>query len=136
MGCTTIIVSPAHSPRVAVTLERQSNQTLIGKRLLYAQGHAAQCSEQHRPGSFAPLTFAQANPSAKFPMPLPAHNPPLFCPLLAEAVCRQYKRIISFCHWYEAISLSCRSNKHGYEIATLPLAMTKFYSTEPTTTLT
>jgi hypothetical protein len=43
---------------------------LIGKRLLCTQGHTAQRSEQHRPGSFAQLTFTQSNPSAKSPMPL------------------------------------------------------------------
>ena len=50
-------------------------KALIGKRLLYAHGHAAQRSEQHIPiaigtGYFAPLTLAQSSPSAKSPMPL------------------------------------------------------------------
>ncbi|OKS84887.1 hypothetical protein RG47T_0324 [Mucilaginibacter polytrichastri] len=46
--------------------------------------HKPQQTEQHRPGSFAPLTLHSLYPAAKSPMPFPAHKPPLFCPLLPK----------------------------------------------------
>jgi hypothetical protein len=76
----------------AVTLERQSNQSAHRQKASFAQGHAAQAFRTHRPGSFAPLMFAQPSPSAKPPMPLPTHKAIMFSPLLAEAVCRREEK--------------------------------------------
>jgi hypothetical protein len=92
-------------------------KTLIGKRLLYVQGHAAQRSEQHRSGPFAPLTFTQANPSAKSPMPLSNtqghHCSARFWPKL-------FADIQPICHCEIRSNLVVsKSDPYSYEIATL-----------------
>jgi hypothetical protein len=63
---------------------------LIGKRLLYTQGQAAQSVRTTQAGIFCPAHAThKPSPSAKSPMPFPAHMATMFCPLLAEAVCRK-----------------------------------------------
>jgi hypothetical protein len=72
MNCAIIYVIPAQSPQAGLLLwGAKVTKTLFGKRLLCAHSHTAQRSEQHRPGSFAPLTLTPGlYPSAKSPMPL------------------------------------------------------------------
>jgi hypothetical protein len=55
-------------------LERQSNQNACWQKASLHTWHAAQRSEQHRPGSFAPLTFAQIQPFCKISNASPSHK--------------------------------------------------------------
>ena len=64
--------------------------------LLSARGHTAQRSEQHRPGSFAPLTFAQALPFCKISNASSNTQATIVRPAFSRSCLPRWKRRIQF----------------------------------------